>query len=414
MPRHDIVTALEIGSSKICCLVGEVNEDKDVEIIGKGYSSSRGVKKGVITDIDEVVRSIEIAVMEAEKVAGFELGSVFTGVKNSSVASFNKSFSVSFSHHDKVVNDGDVKKLIDQARGLNLSEQRKIMRVVSRGFTLDGTANDIRNPVGMHGSSLAVDTHIITGMDAQLKNIAKVIKMSDLELDPEGLIFEPLATALSLLSPEEKDVGTVLIDIGAGTTDVIVYKKGYVLDSYILPIGGNHITYDIGVAKKVPLSEAERLKISYGCALADGFSDSDEQINAASFAYKDPVKISRNKLIEIVYYRLAEIFEHIKKKVDKYAENGIYLAGVVLTGGVALTPDIDKLSEKILELPARIGYPLELRGLTDIVKNPMYSAAVGLLLKGAQKKSQSTNAKTEKVKIKGYFQKLFNWLSEIF
>lgn len=413
MPRHDIVTAIEIGSSKTCCLIGEVNADKEVEIIGKGYSASKGVKKGVIVDIDEVVRSIEGAVMEAEKVAGFEIGTVFVGVKNSHIASFNKNFSLSLNHGEKVVAETDVKKLLDCAYGLSVPDNRKIMHVIPSGFTLDGVS-EIKNPLGMHGGALYVDVHIVTAIESQLKNISKVIKMSDLELDPNGLVFEPLATAASVLSAEEKEAGAVFVDMGAGTTDVVIYKGGCVLSSYVLPVGGNHITYDIGVAQKVPLSEAERLKVTYGAALTDEFLNKDEQVEAVSFAYKDPVKISRKQLVEIVYYRLTEIFEHIKKQVDKYTGNGIYLAGVVLTGGVALTGDIDKLAETVIGMPSRIGYPIELRGLTDIVKNPMYCACVGLLLKGAQERTCGTNGKPESVKIKGYLQKVFNWLSEVF
>lgn len=413
MPRHDIVTALEIGSSKICCLIGEVNEDKEVEIIGKGYAASRGVKKGIVVDIEEATRSIEAAVMEAEKVAGFEISNIFVGVKNNTMFSFNKEFCVNLNNTDKVITDNDVKKLFDTAHNIDISDNVKILHIIPRGFTLDGVS-EIKNPVGMHGSDLHIYTHIVTAMDAQLKNIAKVIKTADLELDPNGLIFEPLATSISLLKDEEKELGTILIDIGAGTTDVAMYKNGNILSSFVLPVGGNHITYDIGVALKVPLAEAERLKITYGSALKNELVNTNEQIEAVSFAYRDPIMINRSQLMEIVFYRISEIFEHIKKQVDKYANNGIYLAGVVLTGGSALTPDIDKLAESILGLPARIGYPLELRGLTDIVKNPMYSAAVGLLLKGAQNRSVHQNGKTEPVKIKGYFQKLFNWLSEVF
>jgi len=413
MPRHDIVTALEIGSSKICCLIGEVNEDKEVEIIGKGYAASRGVKKGIVVDIDEVTRSIEAAVMEAEKVAGFEISNIFVGVKNNTMISFNKDFSVVLNNTDKVIAENDVKKLLDAANNIDISNNVKILHVIPRGFTLDGVS-EIKNPVGMHGSNLHMYTHIVTAMDAQLKNMAKVIKIADLELDPNGIVFEPLATSISLLKSEEKELGTILIDIGAGTTDVAMYKNGHILSSFVLPVGGNHITYDIGVALKVPLAEAERLKVTYGSALKDEFIGNNEKIEAISFAYRDPIEVSRNQLTEIVYYRISEIFEHIKKQVDKHASNGIYLAGVVLTGGSALTADIDKLAESILGLPARIGYPLELRGLTDIVKNPMYSAAVGLLLKGAQTRSLHQNGKPEKVKIKGYFQKLFNWLSEVF
>lgn len=419
MPRHDIVTALEIGSSKICCLIGEVNQDKEVEIIGKGYALSRGVKRGIIVDIDEVAKSVETAVMEAEKVAGFEINNVFVGIKNSTITSFNKDFSINLNNTDKAITENDVKKLLDAANNITLPNNLKILHVIPRGFTLDGVT-DIKNPVGMYGLNLQVYTHIITVIETQLKNIAKVIKIADLDLDPNGLIFEPLAESMSLLKEEEKEIGAILIDIGAGTTDVTIYKSGHILNSFVLPVGGNHITYDIGVALKVPLAEAERLKITYGSALKNESAQNtigqavSEQIGAISFAYRDPIKVSRDQLSEIVFYRISEIFEHIKKQVDKHANNGIYLAGVVLTGGTALTADIAALAEKILGLPARIAYPFELRGLTDIVKNPMYSAAVGLLLKGAQERSIHQNGKIEKVKIKGYFQKLFNWLSEVF
>lgn len=413
MPRHDIVTTIEIGSSKICCLIGEVNADKEVEIIGKGYALSRGVKKGAIVDLDEVTRSVEAAVMDAEKVAGFEIGTVFVGVKNGHMASFNKSFSVNLSHPDKAVAESDVKKLLDIAGNTEIPPNRKILHVIPRGFAIDGQG-DIKNPAGMHGSALHIDTHIVTAIDAHLKNTAKVIKMADLELNPQGLVFEPLATALSLLKNEERELGTMAIDIGAGTTDVVIYKHGHILDSFILPVGGNHITYDIGVALKVPLQEAERLKVSFGSAVKDDHCACEEQIEAISFAYKDPVMINQNQLVEIIHYRVAEIFEHIKKQVDKHAGNSIYLAGAVLTGGVAQTLNIDSLAAEKLGLPVRIGYPVELRGLTDVVKNPMYAASVGMLLKGAEIQMSHQNGKTESVKVKGYFQKVFNWLSEIF
>lgn len=414
MSKHDVIVALDIGTSKICCLIAEVYPDKKIEITGKGFSASRGVKKGAIIDVYEVTKSIDAAIVEAEKIAGFEINSVLAGVKSGYLTSFNNQGAVDTTSQNKIITESDAAKSIEEAAKVNLLPNQSIIQTILRYFSIDGQSY-IKNPVGMYADKLGADVHLVIGLTSALENMVRSLKMSDIDTRPDRFVFEPIASSTAVLSSQEKDLGAVFADIGAGTTDIAIYKDGCIQSTLILPIGGNHITYDLAVALKIPLEEAERLKITYGHAMPDEIlaSDNEEIIQAVSLTYRDAILVSRKKICEIIKYRLNEILGLIKKQVDRASNNGIYLAGTVLTGGVSLSPEVDKLAENIIGLPARIGYPAELRGLTDIVKNPIYSVAVGLLIWGAEYQSKQ-EIKVKSSKSFGFIQRFLAKLGEIF
>ena len=265
----------------------------------------------------------------------------------------------------------------------------------------------------MFADKLDVHAHIITGVTSFMQNIDKCIKKADLELEPDGFIVEILASSRTVVSDQEKEVGMMLIDIGGGTTDFAIFKEGSVIQTGVVPVGGNHLTYDIAVALKVPLVEAERLKVNYGCSLSENI-DEDEKLEVVSFTQKGDVNISRKMLCQIQEARLTEIFELLKKQIDRAASNSIYIASATLIGGSSHSKDIVDLASGILELPVKIGYPENLMGLSDVVKGPEFCAAVGLLYYGFEKRKNVNSNIGIMKKPKNYLQKVVNWLGEIF
>lgn len=411
MAKHNIITALEIGTTKVCCLIAEVGESQKVEILGKGFCSSRGVKKGNIVDIEEAAKSIEAAVLEAEKMAGFGVCPVYIGVKGEHIASFNSRGAIAVASPEKLISEVDLKRAIDSAKNVSLPPERSIIHVIPLGYAIDGH-NGIKNPLGMHGVKLEVDAHIVTGITTFLQNIRKCIKFSDLEIESEGFVLESIAAGLAATTSQERELGTILIDVGGGTTDFVLFKEGNVYKSGVLPVGGNHLTYDIAVALKIPLVEAERLKVNYGAALASDI-DEDETLEAVSFSRYGQVKVSRKFLCQIIEARLREMFELIKKQTEQASLSGVYLIGATLTGGTALCKGITELAENILGVPTRIGYPDNLNGLVDLVKGPEFCTAVGLILCGAERNNNLIR-RNKISKPKSYAQKVAHWLSEVF
>lgn len=411
MANHKIITGLEIGTSKICCLIAEVSEDQKIEILGKGFCASRGVKKGVITDIEEAIKSIEAAVLEAEKMAGFDICPVYVGVKGEYIASINSCAAVAVASPERLINEVDLKRAVDAAKNINLPKDRSIVHVIPIGYVIDGH-NGVKNPVGMYGEKLEVQTHIVTGVTTFLQNIKKCIKLSDLELEPEGFVLESIAAGKAATTLQERESGTILIDIGGGTTDFVLFKDGNVYMTGVLPVGGNHITYDIAVALKIPLVEAERLKVSYGQAKSTSVCE-DEKLEVVSFSQKGQAYVSRKFLCQIVEARLSEIFELIKKQIEFAALGGTYLVGATLTGGTALCKNITELASDILQVPARIGYSDNLDGLVDIVKGPEFCTSVGLILCGRER-NRNDEKRNKPLKSKTYIQKAVHWLSEVF
>lgn len=411
MAKHDIVVGLDIGTSKVCCVIGEVSPEQTIEILGRGTSSSKGIKKGVVVDIDETAKSIEAAVSEAEKMAGFHVNCVYVGVSGEFVTSMSGHGVVTVGSTDKEITEGDVRRVIEAARLVGVPNDREIIHVIPKDFTIDGT-DGVKNPIGMSGMRIEVDAHVIVGMATFLQNINKSVQRAGLEIEENGIILGPLATGLAVLTEEEKELGIVLVDIGAGTTDVAIFKNNSLVSSSVLPIGGSNITYDAVIVLRIPHAEAEKIKIAKACASVDLIKE-DEQIEVISLSSVDPPSVSRRDLTEVVEGRLMDVFDWLGKEIKKVTGNGVHLAGVTLTGGCANIEGIVNQAQRILQLPVRIGKNVTIPGMDDVFKDPAYSMAVGLVIYGSKKKSRSIERVTNS-KVGDIFQKVLQWLHEVF
>jgi len=409
--KHDIVVGLDIGTSKVCCIIAEVGPEQTIDILGQALAPSRGLKKGAVVDIDEVAKSIETAVSEAEKMAGFHVNCVYVGVTGEYISSMSSHGVVTVGNTDKEISESDVRRVIEASRLVGVPNDREIIHVIPKNFMIDGT-DGVKNPVGMSGMRLEVDAHIITGMVTFLQNINKSVQRAGLEIEESGIVLGSIPTSMTVLSEEEKELGIVLVDIGGGTTDVAIFKNNSLVTTAILPIGGSNITYDAVIVLRIPHVEAERIKVAKGCASVDLIKE-DEQIEVVSLSSVDPPSVSRRELAEVVEGRLMDIFDWLRKEIKKVTGTGIHLAGVTLTGGCANIEGIASTAQNILQLPVRIGKPSNIQGLADNLRAPEYSMALGLVLYGSRKKSRSLERMSSS-KVGDVFQKVLQWLHEVF
>ena len=407
-----IIAGLDVGTTKICAIVGEVNEDNRIDIIGIGSAPSRGLRKGVVVNIESTVKSIEKAVKEAELMAGVELNTVFVGIAGSHIKGINSRGVVAVSGKNKEVTKYDVNRAIDAARAIAIPVDREVLHILPQEYIIDDQ-DGITEPFGMSGVRLEVEVHIITAAVTSAQNLVKSVNRAGLEI--EDIVLEQFASSKAALTPQEKEIGVILIDIGGGTTDVIVFINGKVRHTSVLGLGGNHVTNDIAVGLRTPTSEAERIKCKYGCACSDLVED-DETIEVPSVGGRKPRVLSRQVLSEIIEPRMEEIFSLVKDDLKQvgYDEN-LLAAGVVVTGGASIMKGIPELAERIFDLPARRGMPTNIGGLVDVVNSPIYSTGVGLLQYGIEFDSLS---KFHKASEEHLFPKVLarmkQWFKEFF
>lgn len=410
MPKNEIIVGLDIGSSKTCCLIAEINNKKQIEIIGRGVSYSAGIRKGAIIDIEDTVKSIEHAVTEAERMAGFNISNVYVGITGEHISSLNSHGVVAVTSHNKEINEVDIRRVIEASKVVAITPERQIIHTLTQEYTVDGHAG-VKNPIGMAGSRVEVDTHIISALSTLLSNVSKCIKLAGLEIEPNGIVFQPLASGLAVASDEEKEMGTIVIDIGAGTTDFVVFKNGSIYYSANIPIAGNHITTDVAYAFKIPFTEAEKIKINHSeenFPLAKSMNQSSTENPV-----QEESKLKDYDIDQIISARISEIFELTNAHVRKVMASGTYLTQAVITGGTSLVKGASKIAEEILDMPVRIGMPDKVKGMADTVKSPIYSTAVGLIIYGT-KQQKRLNQKNKSTTLTSGFQKLVNWLQEIF
>ncbi len=397
MNRGNLVVGLDVGTTKICAIVGEVkpgeNHDngffskKDngggpgagsvIDIVGIGSAPSKGLRKGVVVNIESTVESIRKAVEEAETMAGIDINAVHVGIAGGHVNSFLSHGVVAL--RDKEIGQQEIGKVIDAAKAIAIPLDREVLHVVPIGFTVDGQ-NGINDPRGMGGVRLEAKVRIITGAVTSVQNLIKSCQRAGLEV--LDIVLEPLASAEATLSREEKDLGVGIVDIGGGTTDIALFHEGNVSHTSVLTLGGNNFTNDVAIGLRVPASEAERIKKRDGCSLIS-MSEQDEEIGVVYPGGRPDRKIPRRHLIEILQPRSEELFYLIKEEIVKSGFYGMMTSGVVLTGGSVLMKGMDVMAENILELPVRIGSPSGIGGITDIVCTPMYATGVGLVHYGA-------------------------------
>jgi cell division protein FtsA len=373
--QERVIVSIDVGTTKICVLVGELDRDGKLNIVGVGTCPSQGLRRGVVVNIEETVTSIAAALDRAERLSGKKITTAYVGIAGSHIASENSKGFVAISPSNRDIVQNDISRAIEVARAIAIPANREVIHVIPRGYVVDGQEG-IKNPIGMSGFRLEVETHIITGAVSSIHNLIKCVHKARVEI--EDLVLEPLASSEAVLADGETDLGVALVDIGGGTTDIAVFSNGAIWQTVVLPIGGNLITSDIAIGLRLPFGVAEELKVTYGHCDPSTISD-DEMIDLSQFMPDCDDLVPRKLLAEIIQARVEELFEMVHEEIRKSGYDGLLPAGLVLTGGTAELPGILGLAGQILDLPARIGSPLGLHGLADSISRPSYATAVGLL-----------------------------------
>lgn len=386
MTRRGTIAGLDIGSTKVCAIVGEVDEDGEVHIIGAGTVPSHGLRRGVVVDLDSTAQAIEQAVDHAERMAGTSVNAVLVSVSGEHIASSDSRGVVAVARGDHEIADADVARVIDAARMAALpTSDREIIHMLPRDFVVDGQ-DGVKRPVGMYGTRLEVEAHIVTGVATTLANVAKCVQKAGLEV--EEMVLGPLASAEAVLTPAERDLGVVVADVGGGTTSVAVFSNGGLCHVAILPVAGTHLTNDIAVGMRTPMAEAEKLKVRWGAASPGAVSEG-EMIEVFNVSGQPPRVMPRRVLAEFIEPRLDEIFSLIQSQIRRSGYIHRIPAGIVLTGGTAMLEGLVEYAEGRLGLPARLGTPDRLAGLVETVRTPAFSTGVGLVLYGARTRGKA-------------------------
>ena len=369
-----LVVGLDIGTSKVVALVGELTAEGTLEIIGLGSQPSRGLKKGVVVNIESTVQSIQRAVEEAELMAGCEINAVYAGIAGSHIRSLNSHGVVAI--RDREVTAADVEHVIEAAKAVAIPADQRILHVLPQEFIIDGQEG-IRDPIGMSGVRLEAKVHIVTGADSAAQNIIKCVQRCGLVV--EDIVLEQLASSFAVLTDDEKELGVCIVDVGGGTTDIAVFSGGAIRHTAVIPIAGDQVTNDIAVSMRTPTQYAEDIKVRFACALSQ-LANPDESIEVPSVGDRPTRRLARQTLAEVVEPRYEELFNLIREELRRSGFEEIIAAGLVLTGGSARMEGAIELAEEIFHVPVRLGFPQQVRGLADAVSNPIYSTAVGLLL----------------------------------
>ncbi len=368
-----MIVGLDIGTSKVVAIVGEISSDGEVEIVGIGSHRSSGLKKGVVIDIESTVQSIQRAIEEAELMAGCQIHSVYAGIAGSHIRSMNSHGIVAIK--DREVHIQDVDRVIDAAQAVAIPADQKILHILPQEYLID-EQEGVKAPLGMSGVRLEAKVHLVTCAVNAIQNIEKCIRRCGLEV--EDIILEQLASSYAVLTEDEKELGVCMVDIGGGTTDIAIFTEGAIRHTGVIPIAGDQVTNDIAMALRTPTPHAEEIKIKYACALAK-MTGPDETIKVPSVGDREPRNLSRQALAEVVEPRYDELFTLVQAELRRSGFEDLCAAGIVLTGGTSKMEGVVDLAEEIFHMPVRLGSPQNVRGLTDIVQNPIYSTGVGLL-----------------------------------
>ena len=381
MKKRTVITAIDVGTTKICTATAEVNEGGIVRVAGVGVTPSQGLHKGLVVNINDARESIRESVSKAEQTSGYKVESAYIGVTGRHVSSLNNRGVVAITRNDRLVRPDDLKRVLQCAQSVKVPNDRKLLHVIPRSYAVDGQVG-VKNPVGMHGFRLDVETHVITAAVASVQNLAKCIR--GIGVDIEDLVLEPLASSEAILTDDEKQVGVILADIGGGTTDIAVFKDGSIWHTTILPVAGYQLTRDIAIGLGLPFEVAEEMKKRYGSVMPvyEGKTESTSAIA------EDGHGASYQDLCDIIRARVEEIIRLILLELPRSEYETLVPAGLVLTGGSSNLSGIDVLGRDILRLPVRVGTPTNMYGITDALRDPAYATSVGLLLWGAKQQGK--------------------------
>lgn len=380
MAKQNVILGLDIGTTKVAACVGSYQEGT-IDIIGVGKSPNSGLRKGMVSDIEDTVSAISAVLEETERMAGIPLTSACIGIGGAHINCINSKGVIAVSRADGEISSADVERVIDAAKAVAMPTNREILHVIPKTFYIDGEGG-IKDPIGMTGIRLEVEAHVIGGSTSAIKNLTKCANQAGLEIN--DIVFSPLAIAKTLLSKKQKEIGVLLIDFGAGTTSITVFEEGDILHCAVLPVGSMHITNDIAIGLRTSLEVAEKIKLKYASVLVDKIRDS-EKIDLSNFDPQEEEKVSRKYVAQIIEARLSELFSMIKDELRKIGKDGMLPAGAVFTGGGSKLEGLIDFSKEYLRLPAQIGYPmLEISGMVDKLDDPIYTTSVGLMLWGLE------------------------------
>ena len=406
--KGNVIVGLDLGTTKTCVIVGEINDTGGVDVVGIGSYPSTGLRKGVVVNIDNTVESIRRAVEEAELMSGCEINSVFTGIAGSHIEGLNSHGIVAVKGRE--VDGDDVRRAVEAARAMAVPLDREILHVIPQYFVVDNQ-DGVKDPIGMSGVRLEAKVHVVIASVTSVQNIVKSVNR--VGLDVNDVVLEPLASSEAVLATDEKELGVAILDIGGGTTDIAVFAEGSIKHSSVLAVGGNYLTNDIAVGLRTPLNEAEKIKIKYGSAYVPLIKP-DETIEVPSVGGRPARRVSRQILGEIIQPRVEEILRLAHREIIKSGYEDLLGAGIVLTGGTAILEGITELGEQVFQMPVRRGSPQGVGGLTDVVNSPLYATGVGLIVHGFRNRSARPFRKSDEGFFSRLFQKLKRWYSEFF
>jgi cell division protein FtsA len=405
--NKDLIVGLDIGTSKIVAVVAELTPEGRMEILGIGSQESRGLKKGVVVNIEATVNTISRVIQEVELMADCKVKDLYTGIAGSHIRSFNSNGMVAIK--DKEVSPLDVERVVETARAMPIPNDQQILHILTQEFIIDGQ-DGVREPIGMSGVRLEVRVHIVTGAVSAAQNIVKCVRRCGLEV--LDLVLQPLASSYAVLTDDEKDLGVCLVDVGGGTTDIAVFTQGAIRHTAVIPIAGDQITNDIAMALRTPTQDAEEIKIRHGVALQQ-LADPEEMVDVPGIGERGPRKLSRLALADVIEPRVSELFELVQAELRRSGYEELLSSGIVLTGGSAVMQGMVELGEEIFHLPVRIGTPRYEGSLADVVQHPKYATVIGLLLEGMAQKKRGIVARETRtfkdvlLRMKSWFEKNF-------
>jgi cell division protein FtsA len=404
----NLVVGLDIGTSKIVAIVAELGPDGEINVIGLGTQPSRGLKRGVVVNIEATMASIQRVLEEAELMADCRIARVTTGIAGSHIRSLNSSGMVAIKEGEVV--QADIDRVIETAKAIAIPNDQQILHILPQEFIIDGQ-DDVREPLGMSGVRLEVKVHIVTGAVSAVENIAKCVRRCGLEV--QDIVLQPLASAAAVLNDDEKELGVCLMDIGGGTTDIAVFANGAIRHTAVIPIAGDQVTNDIAMTLRTPTKEAEELKIRHGCALRQ-LADANDIVEVPGVGERAPRKLSRPMLAEVIEPRIEELYTLVQGELRRSGFEELLSSGIVITGGTAMLQGMSELGEEVFHLPCRIGTPSYMGGLADVVRSPRYATAVGLLQHGRDQWLRAEAARAQVKGIGGVAERMRQWFKANF
>ncbi|TET70649.1 MAG: cell division protein FtsA [Candidatus Aminicenantes bacterium] len=406
MPKNNYIVGLDIGTKKTAAIIGEITEDKKIEIIGIGTTDSRGLRKGVVVNLEATVNAIKKAQEEAELMAGVEIDSAFVGISGAHIKSFNSRGVVAVSGKNKEITPEDIERVIDQSKAVSIPPDREIIHIIPQEFVVD-EQDGIKDPLGMSGIKLEVNVHIVTSATTSVQNLKTCIERAGIEI--ERIVLNQIAASSSTLTHDEMELGVGMIDMGGGTTEVAIFERGSLWYTSIIPIGGDNFTNDIAVGLRTPIPEAEKIKKKFGCVSSPPMDDEDTIEVPSVGRGKKPRILSRQLLADIIQPRAEEIFRLVDNDIKRMGYEKSLNSGIVITGGTALLEGLEEVAEEIFDLPVRRGDPSGIGGLAERVNTPDYAASVGLILFGYDQWKEKTLSKDRK---RSLWVKFKEWLKE--